>query len=353
MARAVSAARGWVPETIWRKVGTNLHLQEGHPLCTLRAAVQGYFESSAPGEFGFFNELHPVVSTVDCFDALCVPRDHVSRAPSDTYYVDAGRVLRAHMTAHDVPLLRRGLKAFVNCGDVYRRDTVDRTHYPVFHQVDGLRLLRGDADAGGELRATLEGLARRLFGEVDVRWVDAYFPFTHPSWELEVRWRGEWLELLGCGAVRREVLRNGGVGDEYQGWAFGLGLERVAMVLFDIPDIRLFWSTDDRFLEQFKGRGLEARYKPFSVYPEVCKDVSFWVGDGFHINDVHELAREVAGDLVENLSVIDRFAKDGRESLCVRVTFRCMERSLTHDEVNALFAQLRQRLQNQLPVVLR
>lgn len=352
-------SRGRVPEAIWARVGSGLHVRRGHPLCTLRSAVQSYFEASAPGEFAFHNDLPPVVSVHDCFDSLLVPPGHVSRAPSDTYYVDDNRVLRAHMTAHDVQLLRRGLRAFVNCGDVYRRDTVDRTHYPVFHQIDGLRLFvpgASDDEIVEDLREKLGGLARHLFGEYcELRWVDAYFPFTGPSFELEVRWQGEWLELLGCGQVQRQVLTNGRVADDVSGWAFGLGLERLAMVLFSIPDIRLFWSEDSRFLSQFENEKLTSTYKPFSVYPEVKKDVSFWVNDPelFHVNDVHELAREVAGDVVENVEIVDTYAKDGRESLCFRVTFRSMEQSLTHEEVNALFSELRERITQSLPVELR
>lgn len=351
---------GHVPPAIWAKVGANLHLREGHPLATLRGAVQGFFSAREPGLFAFHNDLPPLVTAAECFDSLLVPREHVSRAASDTYYVDGGQhLLRAHMTAHDVGLLRAGCGAFVNCGDVYRRDSVDRTHYPVFHQVDGVRLFAPGTPAeeiAADLRGALAGLARHLFGaEARTRWVDAYFPFTEQSLELEVRWQGEWLELLGCGQIRRGVLRNGGVADEVSGWAFGLGLERLAMVLFGIPDIRLFWSDDARFLSQFKAGDLSTRYKPFSVFPGVSKDVSFWVDDDekFHVNDVHELARVVAGDIVEDVQLIDTFEKGGRESLCFRIAFRSMSRNLTHAEVNALFAEFRERLAETLPIELR
>lgn len=269
-----------------------------------------------------------------------------------------GTLLRTHMTAHDVGLLAAGEKAFLLCGDVYRRDTVDRTHYPVFHQVDSARLFpvgTSREEVEEDLKNTLSGLARALFGDVETRWVDGYFPFTDPSFELEVAWQGEWLEVLGCGLLHREVLRRGGVAENVDGWAFGMGLERLAMVLFGVPDIRLFWSEDERFLGQFRGKGVEARFKPFSVFPAVEKDVSFWVedADAFHENDVHEVARAVCGDLVENVRIVDTFRKDGRVSLCFRVTFRSMERSLTHVEVNGLYRGFRERLAETLPVTLR
>jgi phenylalanyl-tRNA synthetase alpha chain len=103
------------------------------------------------------------------------------------------------------------------------------------------------------LKTTLEGMVEAIFGKVEMRWVDAYFPFTEPSMELEIFFEGEWLEVLGCGVLRREIAETAGVDNEV-GWAFGLGLERLAMVLFDIPDIRLFWSEDPRFIRQFKVR---------------------------------------------------------------------------------------------------
>jgi len=147
-----------------------------------------------------------------------------------------------------------------------------------------------------------------LFGEkVELRWRDDYFPFTEPSFELDVKYNKEWLELLGCGIVHQDVLRAGGRDPTREvGWAFGLGLERLAMVLYSIPDIRLFWSEDVRFLSQFTGlqrRPVHERrivFEPYSKYPFCYKDVSFWLpenkesngevsGNSFHHNDVYEV----------------------------------------------------------------
>jgi phenylalanyl-tRNA synthetase alpha chain len=360
-ASILAPARGLVPEVIWARMSAQLHLRRGHPLCMLREAIEAHFHAAAPGIFHTPRGLSPVVSASACFDDLLVPADHPSRAESDTYYLDEERttLLRAHMTAHDVALLRDGHRAFISTGDVYRRDTVDRTHYPVFHQVDGVRLFDGMASEAvvEDLRSVLEGLARVLFGTAaEMRWVDGDFPFTSPSMELEVQWGGEWLEVLGCGELRRGVLERGGVSNPAtRGWAFGLGLERLAMVLFGIPDIRLFWSEDPRFHEQFAAGDMSTRFTSYSVYPPVCKDVSFWVDElgRFHENDVHEVAREVAGDLVERVECVDEFLRAGRTSLCFRVTFRSMDRSLTHDEVNELYHEVRTRLSARLPVTLR
>ncbi len=133
-----------------------------------------------------------------------------------------------------------------------------------------------------------------------MRWNDEYFPFTHPSFELEVMFQDAWMEVLGCGVIHGEVMATSGKGEDY-GWAFGLGLERLAMVLFGIPDIRLFWSSDERFHSQFKD-GEVKKFIPYSKYPLCYKDVSFWMpktestavvgkteGDAFHPNDVYEV----------------------------------------------------------------
>jgi phenylalanyl-tRNA synthetase alpha chain len=139
----------------------------------------------------------------------------------------------------------------------------------------------GVAHAAAELKSTLEGLARHLFGPVEVRWVDAYFPFTDPSYEMEIFFNGQWLEVLGCGVMQQSILDGAG-GTGKRAWAFGLGLERLAMVLFGIPDIRLFWSNDERFTKQFKKGGFKAggagaKFSSFSKYPPCLKDVSFWL----------------------------------------------------------------------------
>jgi phenylalanyl-tRNA synthetase alpha chain len=126
------------------------------------------------------------------------------------------------------------------------------------------------------------------------RWREDYFPFTEPSFELEVKFNGDWLEVLGCGVIHDDVLIVSGRGGQV-GWAFGLGLERLAMILFGIPDIRLFWSEDERFTSQFK-KGIVTKFVPYSKYPLCYKDVSFWLPasesglSSVHVNDVYEVS---------------------------------------------------------------
>jgi phenylalanyl-tRNA synthetase alpha chain len=139
-----------------------------------------------------------------------------------------------------------------------------------------------------DLKKLLTGLAKHLFGDVEIRWREDFFPFTEPSFELDVFFNGEWMEVLGCGVIHDKVMINANQ-EQSTGWAFGLGLERLAMVLFSIPDIRLFWTRDERFLKQFKA-GKISTFVSYSKFPFCYKDVSFWLPkQGLHPNDVYEV----------------------------------------------------------------
>lgn len=191
------------------------------------------------------------------------------------------------------------------------------------------------------LKKHLEGLFAHLFqsdnqAPLKMRWIEAYFPFTQPSWELEVEFRGKWLEVCGCGVMQQKILHSSG-NDDKVGWAFGLGLERIAMVLFDIPDIRLFWSNDKRFVSQFQPKKI-TKFVPFSKYPSCYKDISFWCPPTFHDNDFSQIVRDVANDLAESVSLLDTFVhpKTGKMSKCYRIQYRSFERTLSNEEVDGL-----------------
>lgn len=162
-----------------------------------------------------------------------------------------------------------------------------------------------------QLKNHLLSLVKYLFGEgIKFRWVEAYFPFTHPSWELEIYYENNWLEVLGCGIVRNEIMMSAGPNNSIA-YAFGLGLERIAMALYKIPDIRLMWSTDSGFLSQFENVDINAkiRYKPVSSFPQCTNDMSFWLPpnltiDTFMSNDFYDLVRDVGGDIIEQVSIL-------------------------------------------------
>ncbi|KEP64231.1 UNVERIFIED_CONTAM: Ferredoxin-fold anticodon binding domain-containing protein [Hammondia hammondi] len=485
--------------------------------------------------FQLFDDFSPFVTCRQNFDSLLVPLDHVSRLPSDTYYLDnspaalaekgtnsstpadqeynPNRVLlRTHSTAHQRDLIDAGVEAAVWTAEVIRRDEIDRLHYPVFHQTDGFRLFSGKqmqqlrcehalllkavahfagegdavrADTGDgkhtgrdevagrdqlaawirespcltpsnpfldnpvmiHLQLTLERLLRHLLGpEVRMKWdYETSFPFTAPSVELYVardltlsKSAGEgsgetdggnsenWMEVLGAGEIRSELLedklkqssrapannlpRTDNSEHRYRGWAFGLGMERLCMRLFGVEDIRLFWSKDPRFSEQFAD-GRVRRFVPFSSMPPVYKDISFWVNEAtdgtlkecrtvsiaagteseqrrggfspsikacrhadaelltsyamskqeaqpreiFNEMSFFEMCREAGGDLVESVKLVDSFIhpKTKRKSFCYRLTYRAIDRTLTHEEVNALQEEVYRRTGQMFDVDLR
>jgi len=327
-----------IPENITSKIGRNLHNQENHPLSIVKNRIYRLFS-----DFPKFDTLNPVVSIRDNFDVLLIPPEHPSRRTSDTYYWGADQVLRTQTSAHQVDLLAKGNTQFLVTGDVYRKDDADATHFPVFHQMEGVKLC---ANPQEDLHATLRLIINELFPDAQYKLVDSYFPFTHPSWEVEVFWEERWLEILGCGVIAEGVLQNAGIQNR-TGWAFGLGLERLAMILYKIPDIRLFWTQDTRFLSQFQ-EGTSTQFTPYSKLPACYKDIAFWLENEseFSANEMVNLLRSIAGDLVEEVKLLDRFQhpKTGKVSHCYRVNYRSWDRTLTNEEINALHDRFREQL---------
>ncbi len=186
------------------------------------------------------------------FTALNIPEHHPARDMQDTFYLGGDRLLRTHTS----PVQIRHLEAnpppvrVIAPGRVYRRDAVDATHSPVFHQVEVLALDEG-LDFS-HLRGTVTTFLQQFFGDLPVRFRASYFPFTEPSAEVDVQWRGRWLEVMGCGMVDPAVLEGLGIDPErWSGFAAGLGVERFCMVRHGIDDIRRLFNSDLRFLEQF------------------------------------------------------------------------------------------------------
>lgn len=246
------------------------------------AQIQAQLEAETldvtmPGVYRPQGRLHPLNSTIDKaldifvglgytvangpemesdyynFEALNTPPDHPARDMQDTFYLPDGNLLRTqtssvqirYMEANDPPI------RVVSPGRVYRRDTVDATHSAVFHQIELLAVDEGLTFT--DLKGTIKEFLQAMFGEeLPIRFRASYFPFTEPSAEVDVQWKGKWLEVMGCGMVDPNVLKAVGYDPEtYTGFAAGLGAERFAMVLHQIDDIRRLYSSDLRFLRQF------------------------------------------------------------------------------------------------------
>ena len=199
------------------------------------------------------------------FEALNIPSDHPARDMQDTFYLPGGLLLRTHTSPVQIRTMlgQRPPVRIVVPGRVHRRDIPDASHSPVFHQVEGLAVDRNVTMA--DLKGTLELFAREMFGPRSrIRFRPSFFPFTEPSAEVDVvcfLCRGDgcrvckqsgWLEILGSGMVHPRVLENVGYDpEEVTGWAFGMGIERIAMLKYGVDDIRLFYENDLRFLQQF------------------------------------------------------------------------------------------------------
>lgn len=350
-----------ITPSIEAKTTQALYKIPDHPICIVKEMVFDYFADLARIEIA-----SPFVSIENNFDRLRVPKDHPSRRTSDTYYKDDETCLRTHMTCYLYPLGQsksgESQLRYITCGDVYRKDAIDATHYPVFHQMDAFFIVDDDVDVKKHLRTKLKGLVKRLFGDlVEYRFLeekdcpDVYFPFTIDSLEVEVLLGDKRLEILGGGTVHPDIMADLGLPNK-QAWAFGCGIERLAMVMFDIPDIRLFWSQDKRFTDQFH-KGQIDKFKPFSKFESCYKDVSFYIGGYnalFNYNDLCSIARdEDKEDLIESIVLLDSFDHKGRQSHCYRLTFRSMDKTLRNTDVNRIQDGIKRRLVSELGVEIR
>jgi len=241
--------------------GTPHEIGSLHPLHQMQERAIQIFR-----RMGFAVAEGPDVETEwYCFDALNTPPDHPARNEQDTFYLSDGRLLRTHTSTVQIRAMESAPPPMrvVAPGAAYRRDELDATHSPQFHQIEGLYVDENVSVA--DLKGELEFFLRELFGSAsEVQFRPHYFPFTEPSLEVYVRSkalkRGEqWIEVAGCGMVHPAVFEavNKARGDKaydpekWTGYAFGLGMDRLAMILFEIPDVRLFAQNDLRFLKQF------------------------------------------------------------------------------------------------------
>ena len=219
-----------------------------HPVTQTINEISDFFES-----IGFGIESGPETETdYYNFEALNVPEDHPAKDMHDTFYLKDSGLLRTHTSPVQIRTMenKEPPHRIICPGKVFRKDS-DITHTPMFHQIEGLVVEEGASFA--QLKGLLNDFLEDFFGkEVELRFRPSYFPFTEPSAEADIKWDKSWLEVLGCGMVHPNVLKMVGVDtNKYSGFAFGLGVERMAMLKYDIPDLRLFFENDYRFLKQF------------------------------------------------------------------------------------------------------
>ena len=304
---------------------------------------------------GFDNIIIPeIVPASINFDLFDFAPDHPARSKSDTYYADDKNILRTHDTVMwyyytQLPevkerIARRENLGVVCYGKVYRKDEIDRNHMNTFHQFGGWYMTPADTAplTIDDLRNALIQIVKALFGaNVKFRFLDDTFPYTDPSLQIEVELNGRWVEIMGGGMTKQSVFKKFGV-IGYNAWAFGFGLERLAIISMELPDIRLLWSTDERVKKQLH---MGTKFVEVSKYPPVIRDISFIVPKTFAPNNYFDLVRDIAGDLVEQVALIDEYENDAKfgtdkKSYAYRITYRSSDRTLTNDEVDRLHKKI-------------
>lgn len=314
-------------------------------------------------------QIPEIVPASASFDLFNFPEDHVARSKSDTYYVDDENILRTHTTVmwwyyFQKEEVRAKITAnqplgVLSYGKVYRKDEIDRNHMNIFHQMDGLYLhpTSERTITQDDLKEVLANVVKAAFGEnVKYRFNDDTFPYTHSSLEMEVDKDGQWVEVLGAGLVQPGVLEKLNVDpNQYNGWAFGFGLERLAIIGMELPDIRLLWSQDPRVTKQLH---LGQKFVEVSKYPPIIRDISFIVDKSFEPNNYFDLIRDIGGDLVEQVELLDKYENAekfgaNKVSYTYRITYRSTERTLEAEEVEPLQAEVYSQTAKQFDAELR
>ncbi len=321
--------------------------------------------------FSGFDEVKaPEIVRADIsFDLFNFPEDHPARKSTDTYFVDEKNILRTHTTVmwyyylHDEKIKEKIKNnesvGSLSYGKVYRKDEIDRNHMNIFHQIDGWYLTPKSEKVltVDDLQEVLIEIAHAVFGNDVVYRINAdTFPYTDPSLEMEVQVDGRWVEVLGSGVVQGNVLERLGVdSSKYNGWAFGFGLERLAIISMSLPDIRLLWSEDPRIKKQLH---LGNTFVPVSKYPPITRDISFVVPDNFIPNNYFDLIRDLGGELVEEVKLIDKYENaekfgEHKISYTYRIIYRSNDRTLLSEEVDAIQKNIYEQTAKQFHAELR
>ncbi len=343
----------------------DLSRTEGSPIKELAKRIIGLPDFK---EFDVV-DVPEIVPAKESFDLFNFPPDHPARSRSDTYYATQDQILRTHTTIMwyyylNLPEVREKIEKGVpigvlSYGKVYRRDEIDRHHMNIFHQMDGLYICKREEKEIGleELKAILTSIAKAIYGEkIQYRFNKDTFPYTDPSIEMEVELEGNWVEVLGSGVVQSKVLDNLNIDSSvWNGWAFGFGLERLAILSMNLPDIRLLWSDDERVKRQLK---LGSHFKEVSKYPPITRDISFVVDTDFVPNDYFDLIRDIGGNFIEEVSLLDKYENEkkfgkGKTSYTYRTIYRSNERTLTVEEINPIQDKITEETQKRFHAEIR
>jgi phenylalanyl-tRNA synthetase alpha chain len=250
--------------------------------------------------------------------------------------------------------------ASLSPGIVFRKDEIDKKHFPAFHQIDFLYICKKDKKVitQKDLEDVQADCVKSIFGQdIEFRFLVDSFPFTDPSIQVEIKFNDQWMEVTGAGLVHTQVLKNFGLDPQvYNGWAFSFGIERLAMRKMNINDIRIFWSEDPRITSQFKD--INSNYKEVSKYPPVTRDISFVISKSVNLNNYYELVRDQAGDLVEEVQLADQYENDekfgtDKKSYTFHIVYRSLEKTLTDAEVNSIHDKIIEKTKEEFSATIR
>jgi len=349
--------------------------------------------------FDWFNHVKvpEVVGEFETFDLFNFPEDHVARRPSDSYFINKSddrknsMLLRPHTSVmwYHYLLKQWWKEKLENEGEikalswwkVYRVDELDKTHHECFHQVDGLRLVEKEKEIINQdtLKEVLWVTIESIFWEnVEYKFHKDSFPYTTDSLEAYVKFNDKWVEVLWAWIVEPTVLEKLWIdSDKYNWWAFGFWIERLAIPLKQVPDIRLFWSEDPRVTSQWWDL---QPFKEVSNFPPVNKDISLLVPKNNFELDLEDqektweieltknteanffaitwVIRDTCDDLIEEVKIIDTYENNKKfwenmKSITIRIVFRSLERTLTDKEINIHYFNIRKKIENQLLYELR
>lgn len=344
-----------IPKSILNKTAKIFFTKKNNPICV----VKDLLHKSIKG-YTLFEDTNPYVSVEHNFDSLLFSPTHPARSLG--FYKDEKYLLRTHMAAHLFGRIKLGYEKFLSCGDVYSKENkISRTSYPVSHQMDCFSIVNGEFPSTA-MRNLMKSIMVYLFGKTTkYRFLeeelgsDVHFPYTIHASQIEVEFinkdTGEisWIKVMSGGVVHPEIMEKACKKNE-QAFTFSIDLDHLAMKLFNIPDIRLIWSEDVRFSNQFES-GRLSTYSAFAKYP-VCyfRDIALWETSDFNINDMLFIIRDVSNDMVEEVYPLDFRSNNnlGKKSLSYRIKYRHVAKSLIDTDIVDAHNIIRDRLKREL-----
>lgn len=342
---------------------------EPHVVRLLYERIADYMRSTHPESEVRVCRPDPVVSVKDNYDDLLIPADNISRSSTYTHYVDQTHILRTHTTAA-MPTILRDVAAHQGWDDIlillpglaYRRDVSDKKHVGEVHMLEMWRVVRNSARhriKKNDLLTVVRGVAATAAPGWRLRIVDSPHPYTEQGIEVNAVQGDRDVEILECGLIKPEILKRAGLDPErYCGWALGMGLDRLAMTLKGIPDIRYLRSANPRIAEQMKDT---TPYREVSNQPAIRRDLSYCVPQRYVEEDVSDDIREALGDDLLSLesveirsetpcgelpeSIRERLGcRPSQKNVLVRITLRNLERSITNHEANLIYTRIYEKI---------